>query len=160
MAKRQHSLLSLGAVAFTLLAGCAEDLAVETTGDAVDEPVSTAAGDGGAFVTRVDASDMAAWRYFSFATGSEVIPADPATLKTNIKMLINNTAANMASAEFTVPSDGQGGGHVHKFKLTAAQVTTLKGGGMVTGIVTYDTTEGEATHATGHTHTYTIACAN
>ena len=60
MAKPQHSLLWLGALAFTVLAGCAEDLAVETTDDSVDEPVSTEAGDGGAFVTRVDASDISA----------------------------------------------------------------------------------------------------
>jgi len=52
-----------------------------------------------------------------------------------------------------VPKDGPSPGHTHTFTLTAAQVTTLKGGGMVTGITT-------ATDATGHTHTYTIACAN
>lgn len=79
MAKRQHILLLISALALPFLGGCAEDLAVETTDDAADEPVLTEAGEGGAFVTRVDASDMAAWRYFSFATGSEVLPADPAT---------------------------------------------------------------------------------
>jgi hypothetical protein len=88
------------------------------------------------------------------------IPADPAMLKMSLKTLINGTAASMASMEFTLPSDGQGGGHVHKIKLSAQQVTMLKGGGMVTGLVTYDTMEGEATHATGHTHTYTISCVN
>lgn len=79
MAKRQHTLLMTGALALALLAGCAEDLAVEATEETTGEAVVTEAGTGGAFVTRVDASDMAAWRYFSFATGTEVVPADPAT---------------------------------------------------------------------------------
>lgn len=76
------------------------------------------------------------------------IPADPATLKADLKTLINGATATM---KFTVPSDGQGGGHTHTFSLTAAQVTTLKGGGMVTMIKT-------DTDATNHTHTYTIGC--
>jgi hypothetical protein len=84
------------------------------------------------------------------------IPADAAQLKMGLKTHINGA---MSSMEFTVPGDGQGN-HVHKFKLTAAQVTTLKGGGMVTGVITFDTMEGEATHATGHTHTYTLSCMN
>ena len=79
MAKRQHTLLLTGALALSLLPGCADDLAVEAPDETADEAVVTEAGAGGAFVTRVDASDMAAWRYFSFATGSEVVPADPAT---------------------------------------------------------------------------------
>jgi hypothetical protein len=77
------------------------------------------------------------------------IPADPTQLKMDLKMLING---NMATMEFTLPGEGQGN-HTHKLKLTAEQVTTLKGGGMITGKVT------EA-DATGHTHTYTISCAN
>lgn len=86
------------------------------------------------------------------------IPSDPATLKADLKALINGATATM---EFTVPSDtGQNGAHVHKIKLSAQQVAMLKGGGMVTGVVTFDTTQGEGTHATGHTHTYTISCAN
>jgi len=79
MAKAQHPLLFIGVLALPLLAGCAEDLAVEASDDTGDEAVFTEAGDGGAFVTRVNASDMAAWRYFSFTTGSEVVPVDPAT---------------------------------------------------------------------------------
>jgi len=80
MLKRQHTLRCAGALALALSvsAGCADDLAVEQTDD-VSEAVATEAGSAGAFLTHVDASDMVAWRYFSFATGSEVIPADPAT---------------------------------------------------------------------------------
>lgn len=85
MANRRHSLCS-GAraglalsLALSLSLGCAEDLAVDTTDDGNDAPVVTEAGDDGAFVTRVDASDMMAWRYFSFATGSEVTVTDPLT---------------------------------------------------------------------------------
>jgi hypothetical protein len=66
------------------------------------------------------------------------------TLKMDLKTLINGTMSTMA---FTVPDAGSG--HTHKFTLTAAQVTTLKGGGTVTGIVT----DGM------HTHTYTLACS-
>jgi len=86
------------------------------------------------------------------------IPADATalnTLKMGLKTLINGSAAGMGSMEFTLPSDA---GHVHKIKLSAQQVTTLKGGGMVTGVETYDMTEGEATHNTGHHHEYTITC--
>ena len=79
MEKSQHILLLTGALALPLLGGCAEDLAVETTDDTSSEAVVTEAGAGDAFVTRVNASDMAAWRYFSVATGAEVVPADPAT---------------------------------------------------------------------------------
>lgn len=79
MAKPQHTLLLTGALGLSWLAGCAEDLAVEASDDASGEAVVTEAGAGGTFVTRVDASDSVAWRYFSFATGSEVVPADPAT---------------------------------------------------------------------------------
>ena len=76
------------------------------------------------------------------------IPADEAMLKMNLKTFINMAVAD--TTEFTVPSDGVGGGHIHKFKLTSQQITMLKGGGMVTGIVT--------TEDDDHTHTYTISC--
>jgi hypothetical protein len=74
------------------------------------------------------------------------IPADPATLKADLKAHINGATATM---EFTLPMDGN---HVHKITLTAQQVTTLKGGGMVTGVT--------STQDNTHTHVYTISCAN
>ena len=59
-------------------AGCAEDLEADATAS-VTEAIVTEAGAADTFLTRVNASDSAAWRYFSFATGSEVTPADPAS---------------------------------------------------------------------------------
>ena len=82
MAKRHRALLSIGALALPLLAACAEDLTVENADEGSGDGsagVVTEAGTGGTSLTRVDASDMAAWRYFSFETASEVVPADPAT---------------------------------------------------------------------------------
>jgi hypothetical protein len=76
------------------------------------------------------------------------IPADQTMLKMDLKTFINMAVAD--TTEFTVPMGGQGD-HVHKFKLTAQQITMLKGGGMVTGIKT-------ATDTTGHIHEYTIVC--
>lgn len=77
---RQHSVRRASALglALSIATGCAEDLAVDTTDDPT-QAVSTTALEDGTFMTRVDASDMTAWRYFSFATASEVTPADPAT---------------------------------------------------------------------------------
>lgn len=72
------------------------------------------------------------------------IPGDSAQLKMSLKTLINGT---MSTMEFTLPDDG---GHVHKITLTAQQVTTLKGGGMVPGV--------ESTTDGGHKHTYTLSC--
>jgi hypothetical protein len=66
-------------------------------------------------------------------------------LKMDLKTLINGTMATMA---FTLPMDA---GHDHKITLSAEQVTTLKGGGMVTGIM--------STNDMSHTHTYTIGCS-
>jgi hypothetical protein len=71
------------------------------------------------------------------------IPADSTMLKMNLKTFINTAVAD--TTEFTVP-----GNHTHKFKLTAQQITTLKGGGMVTGVVT--------STDSNHSHTYTISC--
>lgn len=75
------------------------------------------------------------------------IPSDATMLKMNLKMLING---NMSTMMFTLPKDGLGQGHVHTITLTAAQVTTLKGGGMVTGI--------KSSMDEAHDHTYTISC--
>jgi hypothetical protein len=58
--------------------GCAEDLKLETEA-LPSEPVVTEPAGGNAFTTRVDASDAEVWIYFSFLSGGEVIPADPAT---------------------------------------------------------------------------------
>lgn len=69
-------------------------------------------------------------------------------LKMDLKTFINMAVAD--TTEFTVPGDGMGD-HTHKFKLTAQQIMTLKGSGMVAGIVT-------AEDATAHEHTYTITC--
>lgn len=80
MPRRQQSLHITGtaALALFLWAGCADDLVVERTDD-VPEAVVTESGSAGTFTTRIDASDMLAWRYFSFATAGEVSPADPAS---------------------------------------------------------------------------------
>jgi len=75
------------------------------------------------------------------------IPNDPTQLKADLKMLINGASATM---EFTLPNEN---GHVHKITLTAAQVTMLKGGGMVTGVTS--TSDGQP----AHTHVYTIGCS-
>jgi hypothetical protein len=64
------------ALALSLSTGCAEDLAVDQPAP-VAESVVTEAGTAATFRTRVDASNSEAWRYFSFATGAEVTPADP-----------------------------------------------------------------------------------
>lgn len=79
--------------------------------------------------------------------GHTHIPTDATDLmklKMDLKSLING---NMSTMAFTVPPDAPAG-HTHKFTLTAAQVTTLKANGMVTGVIT----DGQ------HTHTYTITC--
>ncbi|HYQ25784.1 MAG TPA: hypothetical protein VER04_01155, partial [Polyangiaceae bacterium] len=78
--------------------------------------------------------------------GHTHIPTDPTmlmTLKNDLKTLINGA---MSTMDFTLPMDKS---HTHTIKLTAQQVTNLKAGMMVTGIV-----------STGpnHTHTYTIGC--
>src|SRR6266700_624713 len=52
---------------------------------------------------------------------------------------------------------GTTGGHTHSVTLTAANLTTLRGGGMVTvtaGVATL--TDGGACN--GHTHTYVVGC--
>ena len=77
----RHCFLPLAgaaALALSVSTGCAEDLAVERADD-VTEGVVTEAGTAGTFRTSVDASDSVAWRHFSFATGTEVAPADPAS---------------------------------------------------------------------------------
>ena len=75
------------------------------------------------------------------------IPQDQAMLKMDLKTFINTATP---ATTFTVPKEGQGEGHIHTFTLTAEQITTLKGGGMVTNI---ETSEDE-----NHTHVYTISC--
>jgi len=60
------------------LCACAEDLQLDTEPEA-SEPVVTEPAGENAFTTRVDASSSDTWIYFSFLSGGEVIPADPAT---------------------------------------------------------------------------------
>jgi hypothetical protein len=75
------------------------------------------------------------------------IPADPTTLKADLKMHINGAMSTMA---FTLPSDGGGQGHTHTLTFTVPEVMMLKGGGMITG-------KKSSTDET-HSHTYTIGC--
>jgi hypothetical protein len=72
---------ALGALA-TLLsiafgAGCAEDLKLDSD-DGPAQTVATEPLDEGSFMTRVDASSSDEWIYFSFVSGGQVIPLDPA----------------------------------------------------------------------------------
>jgi hypothetical protein len=67
------ALLSVGSAA-----GCAEDLKLDSE-DGPAEIVATEPLAEGGFSTRVDASDDALWVYFSFVSGGQVIPLDPAT---------------------------------------------------------------------------------
>lgn len=71
------SMLCLALSAALFGAGCAEDLKLDTE-ETVHEPVETEPAADGSFTTRVDASDYEAWVYFSFVSGAQVIPADPA----------------------------------------------------------------------------------
>lgn len=80
--------LRLGAVrrlwpaAFILsLAACADELTLEPDdrGGPADDPVITEAADDGSFITRVDATDEAAWIHFSFDSRAQALPADPAS---------------------------------------------------------------------------------
>lgn len=59
-------------------AGCAEDLRPDGAGADETQPIVTEPTGENAFVTRVDASDAEVWVYFSFVSGGEVIPLDPA----------------------------------------------------------------------------------
>jgi heme-binding HmuY-like protein len=84
----QHSLNSLVRVTFalsisSLIAGCSDDLKVETaTEPEPAPPVVTQPADDGTFTTQVDAADGASWVYFSFESGSQVTPPDPASSDT------------------------------------------------------------------------------
>lgn len=78
---------------------------------------------------------------------THVEDAVKAMLVMNLKAHINGAMATMA---FTLPSAGPNGGHTHTLTFTAQQITTLKGGGMVTGVV--------SSNDGNHTHTYTVSC--
>src|SRR5262249_51864410 len=88
--------------------------------------------------------------HVSVVSGATLDAAAVTKLTMDLKTLINGS---MATMEFTVPADGPTGmaTHTHKITLMAAQVTTLKGGGMVTGVMS--TTDEQ------HNHVYTIACS-
>jgi hypothetical protein len=75
------------------------------------------------------------------------IPPDATALKTGLKMHINGAMSTMA---FTLPSDGQGAGHIHTLTFTMQEVMMLKGGGMITGK--------KSSMDSQHDHTYTIGC--
>jgi heme-binding HmuY-like protein len=79
----QHSLKLLLRVSSTistcaLLAGCADDLKVDATDEGSQAIVTDPAMDG-TFTTRVDAANPDTWVYFSFDSGSQVTPPDPAS---------------------------------------------------------------------------------
>jgi heme-binding HmuY-like protein len=59
-------------------AGCAEDLKAEGAGEE-NETVATESVGENVFSTRIDASNDAAWVYFSFAAAGQVTPTDAAT---------------------------------------------------------------------------------
>jgi hypothetical protein len=88
--------------------------------------------------------------HVSVVSGATLDAAAVMKVNMDVKALINGS---MATMDFTVPADGPMGmaTHTHKFHLEAAQVATLKAGGMVTGIKT--------TMDEQHDHTYTITCA-
>jgi heme-binding HmuY-like protein len=81
----QHSLKPFLRVSFAisisaLLAGCADDLEVQTeTEPEQAQSVVTQPGEGGTFTTQVDASNAEAWVYFSFESGAQAVPPDPAS---------------------------------------------------------------------------------
>jgi hypothetical protein len=79
--------------------GCAEDLRLETP-EAASEPVVTEPAGDNAFTTSVDASDSELWIYFSFLSGGEVIPADPA----------NSSDWDLAFQRFHIISNGGASG--------------------------------------------------
>jgi hypothetical protein len=79
-------------------------------------------------------------------TQHDHIPDNPATFLMDLKNHINGATAMMP---FTLPLEGQTP-HPHTITLTMQQVMTLRGGGMVTGIVSSNDDD--------HTHEYTIAC--
>jgi hypothetical protein len=64
----------------------------------------------------------------------------------DLKTFINTAMPGVT--KFTVPADNPNN-HTHDLTLTAEQISTLKGGGMVTGVMTSND---------GHSHTYTISC--
>lgn len=75
IARLTHTVLLFGALA---LAACADDLATDSTETESSALVATQSNDAGESTTTIDASNAEAWVYFSFATGAEVTPADPA----------------------------------------------------------------------------------
>jgi hypothetical protein len=81
----QHSLKPLNCVSFALsisalFAGCADDLKVETATEPEQaQSVVTQPAEDGTFTTQVDAANGETWVYFSFASGSQVAPPDPAS---------------------------------------------------------------------------------
>lgn len=69
---------ALALAALAAGAGCAEDLQLDPD-DGPAETVATEPRDDGSFMTRVDASSSEEWVYFSFVSGGQVIPLDPAS---------------------------------------------------------------------------------
>lgn len=76
--RRPHTRLLLCAGVF--LCACADDLAADATDTEIEGArVVTEASAAGESITRVDASNAESWVYFSFESGAEVMPADPAS---------------------------------------------------------------------------------
>ena len=61
------------------LAACGDDLAIDSTQTERSPLVATESNGAGESTTTIDASNAEAWVYFSFASGAEVTPVDPAT---------------------------------------------------------------------------------
>ena len=86
-------------LALALGAGCAEDLKLDAE-DGPLEPVVTEPLDDINFMTRVDASSSEEWIYFSFVSGGQVIPLDPA----------NNSDWDLGFQRFHIISNGGASG--------------------------------------------------
>lgn len=71
------TLVAAGALSLLFGAGCAKDLEFSSD-EGPAETVETEPLDDGGFMTRVDASSSDEWIYFSFVSGAQVIPLDPA----------------------------------------------------------------------------------
>jgi hypothetical protein len=61
------------------LSACADDLAADSAETESSALVATEASGAGESTTTIDSSNAEAWVYFSFASGAEVTPAEPAS---------------------------------------------------------------------------------
>lgn len=98
-ASNSSSLFLAALLSLALGAGCAEDLKLDEQ-DGPLEPVDTESLDDGSFMTRVDASSSEEWIYFSFVSGRQIIPLDPA----------NNSDWDLGFQRFHIISNGGASG--------------------------------------------------